>query len=253
MPLSRGCGPSRAAGCGTIPAAVIPFNLNRLTGRPATQAQFPFPPEYFGREDESDDSLFYTQPRLVVHIDDGAIAAVGNAFRSLIPPDSLTLDLMSSWRSHWPAGHPKRRLVGLGMNGVEMAENPDLDEYVVQDINRNPALPFAEATFDAVVITVSVQYLTQPIETFRQVNRILKPGGVVIVTFSNRMFPTKAVRIWRYSTDRGHLDLVARYFAEAGNFANVRGGLTNPEDSPPGDPLFLVTGDKAIDAELRSE
>ena len=215
------------------------------TGRPATRPQFPpFPPEYFGREDESDDSQFYTQPRLVVHIDDGAIAAVGNAFRNLIPVNSVVLDLMSSWRSHWPAGHPKQRLAGLGMNAIEMAENLDLDEYVVQDINRNPELPFDDATFDAVVITVSVQYLTQPIETFRQVNRILKPGGVFIVTFSNRMFATKAVRIWRYSTDRVHLDLVATYLEEAGNFENTQGGLTNSESSPPDDPLFLVTGTK---------
>ena len=221
----------------------------RPTGRPATSSPFPqfppFPPEYFGREDESDDSLFYVQPRLVVHIDDGAIAAVGQVFRSLIPPDSVALDLMSSWRSHWPAGHPKSRLVGLGMNAAEMAENPDLDEYVVKDINKDTELPFDDAAFDAVVITVSVQYLTQPIETFREVSRILKPGGVFIVTFSNRMFPTKAVRIWRYSTDRGHLDLVASYLEAAENFENIRGGLTNPEHSPPGDPLFVVTAVKA--------
>ena len=188
----------------------------------------------------------------MVHIDDGAIAAVGAAFRSLIPPDAVVLDLMSSWRSHWPAGHPKARLVGLGMNAVEMAENPDLDEYVVQDINRNPELPFADAAFDAAAITVSVQYLTSPIAVFQQVNRILKPGGVFIVTFSNRMFPTKAVRIWRATSDRGHLDLVAAYM-EAAEFADIRGGLTNSESSPPDDPLFLVAGVKATDAELLSE
>ena len=226
--------------------------FGRGAGRPVTQPQFPFPPEYFGREDEQDDTLFYVQPRLVVHIDDGAIAAVGAAFRSLIPPDAVVLDLMSSWRSHWPAGHPKARLVGLGMNAVEMAENPDLDEYVVQDINRNPELPFADAAFDAAAITVSVQYLTSPIAVFQQVNRILKPGGVFIVTFSNRMFPTKAVRIWRATSDRGHLDLVAAYM-EAAEFADIRGGLTNSESSPPDDPLFLVAGVKATDAELLSE
>ena len=184
---------------------------------------------------------------MVVHIDDGAIEAVGNVFRSLIPPDSVVLDLMSSWRSHWPAGHPKARLSGLGMNAAEMADNPDLDDYVIQDINRDPGLPYDDDTFDAVVITVSVQYLTQPIEVFRQVNRILKPGGVFIVTFSNRMFPTKAVRIWRYSTDRRHLDLVAAYLEEAGDFDNIRGGFTNPEASPPGDPLFAVVANKAAE------
>jgi len=134
--------------------------------------------------------------------------------------------------------------VGLGLNAVEMGENPDLDEYAVHDVNRNTVLPFADETFDAVVITVSVQYLTRPIETFREVNRILKPGGGFIVTFSNRMFFAKAVRIWRNSSDRGRLELVAAYMEHAGNFEDIRGSLVNPEDSPPGDPLFLVAGDK---------
>ena len=135
--------------------------------------------------------MFYTQPRLVVHIDDGAIAAVSQVFHSLIPPNSLTLDLMSSWRSHWPAGHPKQELVGLGMNAVEMAENPDLDQYVVQDINRNPELPFDDDTFDAVVITVSVQYLTQPIETFRQVNRILSRAECLLLPSPTGCLPPR--------------------------------------------------------------
>lgn len=218
----------------------------RYPGRPLTQPQIPFPPEYFGREDEQDDTRFYAEPRLVVHIDDAAIAAVGAAFRRLIPPNAVILDLMSSWRSHWPAYHPKARLVGLGLNAVEMAENPDLDEYTIQDINRDPQLPFPDAAFDAVVITVSVQYLTSPIAVFQQVHRILKPGGVFIVTFSNRMFPTKAVRIWRATTDRGHLDLVATYM-EAAQFTAIQGGLTNPETSPPSDPLFLVTATKPLE------
>ena len=227
----------------------VKSQILRSAGRSPTSSPYPtfppFPPEYFGREDESDDSNFYVQPRLVVHIDDAAIAAVGNVFQSLIPPDSVVLDLMSSWRSHWPAGHPRARLAGLGMNAVEMEDNPDLDDYVIQDINKNPALPYEDSTFDAVVITVSVQYLTRPIEVFREVNRILKTGGIFIVTFSNRMFPTKAVRIWRYSDDRRHIDLVAAYMEEAEGFAEIRGGFVNPDTSPPNDPLFAVVASKA--------
>jgi SAM-dependent methyltransferase len=212
--------------------------------RLVTESQFL--PEYFEREDEREDRLFYAEPRLVVHIDDGAIATVGKLFRDFIPPAAAVLDLMSSWRSHWPPGHPKQRLVGLGLNAVEMADNPDLDEYLVHDVNGDPNLPFEKETFDAVVITVSVQYLTSPIETFQQVNRILRPGGIFIVTFSNRMFPTKAVRVWRNTSDRGHLELVAAYMDHAGNFEDIKGGLANPNDSPPGDPLFVVMGRKGI-------
>ena len=204
-----------------------------------------FSPQYFQRMDEEDDSLFYQQARKVVHIDDGAIAAIGRLFREMVPPESVVLDLMSSWRSHWPEGHPKARMVGLGLNHEEMKDNPDLDEVVVYDLNRNVDLPFENDTFDAVLITVSAQYLVHPVETFREVNRILKPSGQFIVSFSNRMFATKAVYIWRASSDRGRVDLVGTYMEEAGNFEDIQGLFLNPQDSPPGDPMFAVVCRKA--------
>ena len=203
-----------------------------------------FSPQYFEREDNADDRLFYLQPRKVVHIDDGAIAAIGRCFLEMVPPNSVVLDLMSSWRSHWPEGHPKQRMVGVGLNLEEMQDNFDLDEAVVHNVNEDLPLPFEGETFDAVLITVSAQYLTHPVETFQEVNRILKPGGVFIVSFSNRMFPTKAVRIWRVSSDRGRVDLVGTYMEAAGNFEDIQGTLLNPGDSPPGDPMFAVTSRK---------
>lgn len=204
-----------------------------------------FSAQYFQRMDEEDDSLFYHQARKVVHIDDGAIAAISRLFREIVPPESVVLDLMSSWRSHWPEGHPRARMVGLGLNREEMEDNPDLDEVVVYDLNRNVELPFEEGTFDAVLITVSAQYLVHPVETFQEVNRILKPAGQFIVSFSNRMFATKAVYIWRASTDRGRVDLVGTYMEEAGNFEDIQGLFLNPQDSPPGDPMFAVVSRKA--------
>lgn len=205
-----------------------------------------FSPTHFQREDEEDDRNFYLYPRKVVHIDDGAIAAVSQLFEELIPEDSVILDLMSSWRSHWPDDHPKKSLVGLGLNQEEMEANPALDEIIVHNVNSNPVLPFGDTIFDAVVITVSVQYLTRPVETFIQVNRILKPEGVFIVSFSNRMFPSKAVRIWRTSNDRGRVDLIGTYMEAAGNFEDIQGTFLNPGNSPPGDPMFAVTSHKAV-------
>ena len=203
-------------------------------------AESRFTPEYFQRVDEQDDSVFYETPRLVVHIDDGAIAAIGQFFKQQIPENSEVLDFMSSWRSHWPAGHPKKRMIGLGMNDVELRENPDLDGYVVHDVNANPILPFENETFDAVVITVSAQYLTNPIDTFHQIGRILRPGGKFIVGFSNRMFPTKAVLNWRNSTDRGRVDLVGTYMEAAERFEDIQASFLNPDQSPPGDPMYAV-------------
>ena len=181
----------------------------------------------------------------MVHIDDQAIATVSRIFQSFLPEDSTVLDLMSSWRSHWPQGHPKEKLVGLGLNAQEMADNPDLDEFVVHDVNLEPALPFEDESFDGVIITVSAQYLTSPVETFREVNRILKPGGVFIVTFSNRMFPTKAVRIWRMASDQGRMDIVISYMESAGGFEEIRRGFVNSDESPPDDPIFSVVSNKS--------
>ena len=211
----------------------------------AEELENPFTPADFLRMDEKDDKLFYGEPRLVVHIDDQAIDAAGQLFREVVPPNSVVLDLMSSWRSHWPEGHPKARMVGLGLNAVEMRENPELSDYVVHDLNSDPRLPFEDATFDAVLLTVSVQYIIKPIEVFRDVNRILKPGGPFVVVFSNRMFYDKATLVWRMSDDGGRMRLVESYFGHAGNYEEIEGMYRNPGRYSMEDPVYAVIGRKA--------
>src|SRR5262249_22296623 len=130
-----------------------------------------FPPGSFDRQDETDDALFYSQPRFVAHIDDYAIAAVGAAYRRFLPPGGTYPDLMSTWISHFPPDFPVTKLVGHGMNAEELAANKRLADWFVQDLNRDPKLPFPDATFDGVVVCVSVQYLVRPIEVFSEVGR----------------------------------------------------------------------------------
>lgn len=207
-------------------------------------AETPLQPEHFARLDEDPDPMFYDMARKVVHIDDAAIAAVTQFFRDVIPSNGVILDLMSSWRSHWPADLPTQRLVGLGLNAEEMADNPDLDDYVVHDVNATPRLPFDDAMFDAVVITVSIQYLTQPVAVFQDVHRVLKPGGLFAVIFSNRMFPTKAVAIWRSLNDSQHADLIATYFHHAGHFVEVEAQNRTPMSQAYTDPVYVVMARK---------
>ena len=200
----------------------------------------PFRPEHFRRLDPSPDPEFYAQPRFVVHLDDAAIGAVGEIFRHHLPPGGEFLDLMSSWRSHFPADFPIGRLVGLGLNRAEMADNPQLTESVVYDLNRDPGLPFPDASFDGVVLTVSVQYLIHPVEVFREVRRTLRPGGKFLVIYSNRMFPTKAVAVWQALDDRRRGELIEYYFRLAGKFtAPVFEDWTPPSPTYT-DPVFLV-------------
>jgi SAM-dependent methyltransferase len=197
---------------------------------------FTFPPGAFDRLDDDDDRLFYSFPRRVVHIDDGAIEALGQLYAELVPPGGPVLDLMASWRSHLPASFAGR-VVGLGLNQEEMADNPQLAEVIVHDLNRDPRLPLADSVFDAALCAVSVQYLTRPLEVFRDVRRVLKPAAPFVVAFSNRCFPEKAVALWRATTDEQHVTLVELYFAASGGFAEVARRVFVPAQ---GDPLFAV-------------
>ena len=204
----------------------------------------PYQAEHFRREDEGDDRLFYAEPRLVVHIDDYAISAIGEYFQQALPQDGVILDLMSSWRSHLPQGFSKEKLVGLGLNAVEMSENPQLDVRVVHDINAGPSLPFDDASFDAAVITVSIQYLTEPVRIFREVNRVLRHGASFHVIYSNRMFPTKAVAVWKALDDTRRAQLIASYFSNAGGWEKPKAMDVSPRLGFYTDPVFVVSAEK---------
>jgi SAM-dependent methyltransferase len=196
-------------------------------------------PDFFRRLDDSDDELFYRGPRLVVHIDDDAIRAVGEIYLSRLPRGGAILDLMSSWRSHLPPELRPARVVGLGLNQFEMADNPVLTEIVTHNLNRTAKLPFDDESFDGAVLTVSVQYLIHPLEVFAEVGRVLRPGAPFIVTFSNRMFPTKAVAIWVNASERQRVDLVDCYFTRSAAFEKIE---TVDRSSGQGDPLWAVLG-----------
>ncbi len=208
-----------------------------------------FTQQDFTRQDESDDGNFYVAPRMVVHIDDVAIAAVTDAIRRYVPANAVVLDIMSSYRSHLPTEVHYTEVVGLGMNEAELKANSQLSRYIVHNLNKNPQLPFEDGRFDAVINTVSVQYLKRPVEVFREVARVLKPGGVSLVSFSDRMFPTKAVRIWYEGDNESHIALVQKYYELAGGFSQVK--VEQHIDAQASwfrrghDPLFVVIGTRA--------
>jgi SAM-dependent methyltransferase len=164
------------------------------------------------------------------------------------------LDLMGSWQSHLPDGLKLNRLAGLGLNGPELEMNSRLDEQVVQDLNLNPGLPFESASFDAVICTVSVEYLIEPLAVFEEVNRVLRNDGYFIVAFSNRWFPTKAIKIWKELHEFERMGMVLEYFIRSGGFKNLQTysfrGLPRPHDDKYfpdliySDPVYAVWGQK---------
>jgi SAM-dependent methyltransferase len=231
-----------------------------LTSGPGMQSRWRgqqtdfFSAEAFRRDDEADDSLFYSKPRYVQHIDGTAIEMVRNTYGRFLKDDMEILDLMSSWQSHLPENLRFKDVTGLGLNQNELKRNSRLNRHVIQDLNQNPVLPFESDTFDAVVCTVSVEYLVNPLAVFKEVSRVLRADGFFIVTFSNRWFPTKAIRIWKELHEFERLGMVLEFFIRSEGFKNLQTysfrGLPRPRNDKYfpelrySDPVYAIWGQK---------
>ncbi|WP_103666480.1 class I SAM-dependent methyltransferase [Pseudanabaena sp. BC1403] len=189
--------------------------------------------------DNSDDALFYDYPRFVTHVDDRFIQQLTELYRQRLQPNTRILDLMSSWVSHLPEEMEFAHIEGHGLNAEELARNPRLDHYFVQNLNKQQLLPFADRSFDAVLNTVSVQYLQYPEAVFAEIHRVLKVGGIAIISFSNRMFYQKAIQAWRDGEEGDRTKLVFKYFGA------VPKGFTRPElvaNVTPSSPFLAMLG-----------
>jgi SAM-dependent methyltransferase len=187
----------------------------------------------FARSDEQPDGQFYGKPRFVNHLDYTAIAGVSGLYGRMLHEGDRVLDLMSSWTSHLPSRLTLKNVTGLGLNPEELKRNERLTRAVIQDLNEDPVLPFDDESFDAVICTVSVEYLTQPVAVFKDAGRILRPGGCFVATFSNRWFPPKAVNVWQQIHEFERMGLVSEYFLLSGQFGDIGTysvrGLPRPE------------------------
>ena len=199
------------------------------------------PPALFERADETPDSLFYTQPRFVQHIDDATIAALTNYYSEILFAGADVLDLMSSWVSHLPTEPKLGRVAGLGLNEAELARNPRLTERLVHDMNSDPILPYESESFDFVFIAVSIQYLVRPLEAFVEIARVLRPSGQIVVSMSHRCFPTKAIRAFHAFGADERIQLVTEYMVRAKGFSAPDFIDRSPQNA---DPLWLVCAER---------
>ncbi|GJQ14575.1 hypothetical protein GpartN1_g6366.t1 [Galdieria partita] len=204
---------------------------------------WPYTADDFSRLDESNDSRFYSQPRLVYHIDDFAVRALTKFYRQHFVPLADILDVCSSWVSHYPDDYKARFVAGIGLNEVELSKNSRLDEYHVIDLQENPNFPYPSERFDIVTMVVSVDYLTQPLQVFREIGRVLRPKGMAYISFSNRCFPTKAVSVWLSSNDLQRVYIVGSFFHYTAMFSAPTAYDLSPNWGIT-DPLYMVTASK---------
>lgn len=220
----------------------------RWEGRPTDF----FSKNIFQRKDERPDILYYQSPRLLQHIDTRAIQVVKEIHGQLLHDGMRVLDLMSSWKSHLPETLRLEKLSGLGLNAEEMTKNSDLNDWVVHDLNENPILPYKDETYNAVVCTVSIEYLINPEAVFKEIGRVLRPGGLFIVTFSNRWFPDKVINIWEDLHEFERMGFVMELFQKSKMFTDLETysirGLSRPTDDKyfpdlmDSDPIYAVWG-----------
>ncbi len=198
--------------------------------------------------DPTDDSEFYEFPRFVTHVDEGFIQQLTDLYRSRLQPNTRIFDMMSSWVSHLPDEMAFAHVEGHGLNQEELARNPRFHHYFVQNLNKDPQLPLGDMSFDAVLNTVSVQYIQYPEAIFSEIHRILKPGGIAIISFSNRMFFQKAIAAWRDGSEASRVELVKRYFRSVPGFTEPE-VIARQAQTPPmlqwlglggGDPFYAV-------------
>jgi len=209
----------------------------------------------YSRQDEEDDSRFYTAPRLVGHIDSQASSMLCNVYTGFLHRNDKVLDLMSSVQSHLPENY-NLTTTGLGLNNAELKKNPALNSRVVHDLNETALLPFGNNTFDVVVCSLSIEYLTNPREVISEISRITVPGGRVLISFSNRWFPTKVTRLWLEIHDFERMGLVLDYLLENGRFSELctfsARNWPRPDDDrhagkiTTSDPVFVVAARKKL-------
>jgi len=204
------------------------------------------------REDDNPDSEFYFQARLTNHLDAAALIQLKSVYSDLVPAHSEILDLMSSINSHIDEQLESKKIIGLGMNEEELSANPCLDETFVHDINQEPRLPFADASFDIIICSLSIEYITQPSLLFDEVARILRPGGRFIISFSNRWFPTKVVKVWNNLHDFERVGVVMEHFIASAHFGEINTYSLRGKPRPPGDrhnialsdPLYVIWAER---------
>lgn len=210
---------------------------------------FPFTEADLTPEWSGNDGAFYTVPKFGHHAGDECRASLSEFYGSVLPPNGqgAVLDLCSSFTSHYPEGYKAKKCVALGLNFLELVANPSKTDYKVQDLNQNPKLPFDDASFDVITNSLSVDYMTRPLELFEEMHRVLKPGGLACMAFTNRCFPTKIVPIWNKPfTEMHHAQTVGAYFKFSAGWAEI--GVA--DCSPDGwvgqrDPMIIVMARKS--------
>lgn len=239
--------------CKDIPA-IVTANGPGMQDCLANETDF-FPDCPFQRFDEGNDAEFFKRPDFSPFWDTAALDQVAQLYRQLIPEKAQILDLMAG--AHSPlqeAGIPQVQVTCAGLNKKEMAANNQCNKQFKLDVNRISGLAFGSNQFDTVLIHAAIEYVIQPRLLFAELKRVLKPAGMVIISFSNRSIPQKTIQIWASADEFERPAIILSYLRSTTGFTHFNSfsmrGLWRPETDkladqlPFSDPVFAIWAEK---------
>ena len=168
------------------------------------------------KSDISDDEIFYQQPRFVHHLSDSFRTRLTNLYSEYLLKHYIILDLMSSWVSHLPSNIRYKKVIGHGMNQAELSSNERLDSFFVQNLNKKQSMPIEDSSVDVGLIVAGWQYLQYPEKVSLELSRVIKSDSLLIISFTNRAFWTKAPNIWTYSSEEKRIEYVTSVLTSNG-------------------------------------
>jgi SAM-dependent methyltransferase len=168
------------------------------------------------KSDISDDEIFYQQPRFVHHLSDSFRNRLTSLYSEYLLNHHIILDLMSSWVSHLPSNISYKKVIGHGMNEAELSSNERLDKFFVQNLNKKQNMPIEDSSVDVGLIVAGWQYLQYPEKVSLELSRVIKSDSLLIISFTNRAFWTKAPNIWTYSSEEKRIEYVTSVLTSNG-------------------------------------
>ncbi len=208
----------------------------------------------FLRKINEDDVVFYQAISSTPPVDRAAIEQLQQFYQQNLSTDQTILELMSGTDSYIPQSIKPVNITGLALKEDDLKANKDLSQYQLHDLNQQPDLPFNDQQFDTVLCSFGIEYLIHPVEIFKQVARVLKPGGQFLVSFSNRFFDKKVIALWDDIHEFERMGLVLEYFRQSREFEDLHcesmRGLIRYDDDPfPAKnvfscPMFMLSGKK---------
>ena len=168
------------------------------------------------KSDISDDEIFYQRPRFVHHLSDSFRTRLTSLYSEYLLKHYIILDLMSSWVSHLPPNIRYKKVIGHGMNEAELSSNERLDRFFVQNLNKKQNMPIEDSSVDVGLIVAGWQYLQYPEKVSLELSRVIKSDSLLIISFTNRAFWTKAPNIWTYSSEEKRIEYVTSVLTSNG-------------------------------------